>query len=163
MKLVRFAIISVFVLVLIASAISMLFPSYVLVSRAITIERPKKEILPIVSDFKQWHLWVAGMSDSSVKVVDANNAILGNTVVTTIAVSDSLIIANWDAKGSKQVSKLRIIAVDTAKQTIVQWQFEQKIKWYPWEKFGSMMSDKIIGSMMEKNLQQLKVFIEQQP
>jgi thiamine kinase-like enzyme len=162
MKLIRFVIISVFALVLLASAISMLFPSYVLVSRAITIERPKKEILPVVSDFQQWRSWVAGMNDSSVKVIDAKNAILGNTVVTTVSITDSLIISDWDAKGNKQVSKLRLIAADTAQQTIVQWQFEQKLKWYPWEKFGSMMSDKIIGSMMEKNLQQLKVVVEQQ-
>jgi hypothetical protein len=42
----------------------------------------------------------------------------------------------------------------------VQWQFEQKVKWYPWERLGSMMNDKILGTMMEKNLNNLKALVE---
>ncbi|MGL6068784.1 MAG: hypothetical protein ACRC0I_08490, partial [Sediminibacterium sp.] len=89
MKLIRFAIISVFVLVILASAISLLFPSYVLVSRAITVEKPKRVILPLVSDYRQWYLWVDGFSDSTVKIIDANKAMVGKTVVKTVSVTDS--------------------------------------------------------------------------
>jgi len=42
----------------------------------------------------------------------------------------------------------------------VQWQFEQKLKWYPWEKFASLMSDKIMGPMMEANLDELRKLVE---
>jgi hypothetical protein len=55
---------------------------------------------------------------------------------------------------------MRLIGDSLQKVTVVQWQFEQKIKWYPWEKFGSMMNDKILGTMMEKNLGNLRKLIE---
>ncbi len=161
MKLIRFAIISVFALVILASAISLLFPSYVLVSRAINIEKPKRLVQPLVSDYRQWPLWVDGFSDNTVKIIDANKAIVGKTVVKTISITDSLIIANWGEGKNLQVSKIRLIGSDTSNTTILQWQFEQKLQWYPWEKFGSMMNDKILGPMMEKNLQQLKILVEQ--
>jgi thiamine kinase-like enzyme len=44
--------------------------------------------------------------------------------------------------------------------TVVQWQFQQRLSWYPWEKLGSIMNDKIIGPMMEKNLGNLKKIVE---
>lgn len=128
MKLIRFAIISVFVLVILASAISLLFPSYVLVSRAITVEKPKRVILPLVSDYRQWYLWVDGFSDSTVKIIDANKAMVGKTVVKTVSVTDSLIIANWGEGKNMQVSKIRLIGSDTSNMTILQWQFEQKLQ-----------------------------------
>ncbi|MBX9733943.1 MAG: hypothetical protein K2X37_07755 [Chitinophagaceae bacterium] len=163
MKLIRFALISVFVLVILASAISFLFPSYVLVSRAITIEQPRRVVLPLVSDYRQWHLWVEGFGDTTVKIIDAHTAIVGKTTVKTLRITDSLITANWGEGKNLQTSKIRLIGSDTSHTTILQWQFEQKLQWYPWEKFGSMMNDKILGPMMEKNLQQLKVFAEQRP
>ncbi|MFY0022369.1 hypothetical protein ABTQ05_20805, partial [Acinetobacter baumannii] len=86
-----------------ASAISLLFPSYVLVSRAITVEKPKRVILPLVSDYRQWYLWVDGFSDSTVKIIDANKAMVGKTVVKTVSVTDSLIIANWGEGKNMQV------------------------------------------------------------
>jgi hypothetical protein len=46
--------------------------------------------------------------------------------------------------------------------TVVQWQFVQEVNWYPWERFSSMMNDRIIGTLLEKNLNQLKKTVEEQ-
>ena len=46
--------------------------------------------------------------------------------------------------------------------TIVQWFFDFKVKWYPWEKFGSIVFDKQLGPSMEISLDQLKKICENQ-
>ena len=44
--------------------------------------------------------------------------------------------------------------------TIFQWQFEQEVAWYPWERLSSLMNDKILGTLMEKNLARLQLLVE---
>jgi thiamine kinase-like enzyme len=55
---------------------------------------------------------------------------------------------------------MHLIGSSGERLTVVQWQFEQKLKWYPWERLGSMMNDKILGTMMENNLNRLKTLAE---
>ena len=62
--------------------------------------------------------------------------------------------------GQQQLSTIRIIGNNTQDYAVVQWQFVQQIGWYPWDRFGSMMNDKIMGTMMEQNLQSLKKSLE---
>ena len=72
-------------------------------------------------------------------------------------------VCSWSsASSSTQISTIRLIKAPQRNLTIVQWQFVQKLKWYPWEKFGSFMNDKILGPMMEQNLQNLKRLSEHQ-
>ena len=85
----------------------------------------------------------------------------GGTSVEITGITDSTIISVWTLQsGGTQTSTMRLIGDSLQKITVVQWQFEQKIKWYPWEKFGSMMNDKILGTMMEKNLGNLRKLVE---
>lgn len=161
MKLLRFVFISVFFLAILATTFGLLFPSDVLVSRAVTIDRPLQTVLPYTNDLYAWKFWVEGMNDTSVKIYSSKQAQLGKTKVVMLVRTDSLLVTEWNSDNNYQESKMRLIPVSGSNQTIVQWQFEQKLSWYPWERFGSMMNDKIIGSMMEKNLQRLKQVAEQ--
>lgn len=163
MKLIKLGLISFLVLGTIVTSIGLLFPSTVLVSRAVDINASVVKVRPIVADMHQWPLWIEGMKDSSVKINSATRAQFGNTSVTIIAVTDSTMEARWKgADGVEQISTMRMIGKPEANTAIVQWQFVQQIGWYPWERFGSMMNDKIMGTQMEKHLQQLKQVAEQQ-
>mgnify|MGYP000564829653 FL=1 len=115
----------------------------------------------MLADMHQWPLWLEGMKDSSVTIQSSTSAQIGNTAVTITAVTDSTIVANWQAAdGALQVSTMRLIGKPEANTAIVQWQFVQQIGWYPWERFGSMMNDKIMGTQMERHLQLLKQVAE---
>lgn len=161
MKLIKLFFFSVLSLFVIASFIGILLPSTVLVSRAVNITAPGDAILPYLKDIEQWKAWMDGMQQASVKISSATHADLAGTNVEIIHVSDSSIISSWTTKtGTYQVSTVRLIGDPSQKITIVQWQFEQKLKWYPWERLGSMMNDKILGTMMEKNLDNLKSLVE---
>lgn len=161
MKLIRLVFFSILSLFAIASIIGILLPSTVLVSRAVNITAPKDSIIPHISSIEQWKGWMDGMQQASVKIESASHADLAGTIVDITQVTDSTIISSWKTKnGSLQTSTVRVIGDSTQKITIVQWQFEQQLKWYPWERLGSMMNDKILGTMMEKNLNNLKSLAE---
>jgi hypothetical protein len=44
----------------------------------------------------------------------------------------------------------------------VQWYFDFVFRWYPWEKFSSIVYDKQLGPAMEKSLNNLKDLIEKE-
>lgn len=161
MNFIKLAFLSIAILFIIISSIGILLPSTVLVSRAINVKATKDAVLGYVNSIKQWSNWMDGMQQESVKISSSTYADLAGTKVVINFISDSLIIATWTTKkGNAQISSMRIIGDSLQKITVVQWQFEQKLKWYPWERLGSMMNDKIMGSMMEKNLNNLKLLIE---
>ncbi len=161
MKLIRLALISVLILFVLASIVGALLPSTVLVSRAINVNVYKDSVKPYLNNINNWQGWVDGMDNAAVKIYSPVKALIGNTDVQITGTSDSTVISLWTgAKGTSQLSTMRVIGDTIQKVTVVQWQFEQKVKWYPWEKLGSMMNDKILGTMMEKDLNNLKVLLE---
>jgi hypothetical protein len=162
MRIIKLGIISIITLFLLATAISLLFPSKVVVSRAVDIKSFKQPVYSLVSDLRKWNLWVEGMNNPAVEVYSAVAAKLGTTMVTVNELTDSTIVSSWHTgNSSDQISTIRLIEDSSHKIIVVQWQFVQQVKWYPWEKFGSMMNDKIIGTMIEKNLYKLKQVAEQ--
>jgi len=161
MRVVKLAIISVFFLGLLATCIGFLFPSTVVVSRAIDIKSYKQPIYLLVSDLRNWKPWVEGMDNPNVLVYDSISAMLGNTSVNITSLTDTTIVSSWkNSSSADQLSTIRLISDSSRKNIVVQWQFVQQVKWYPWEKFSSMMNDKIIGTLIEKNLANLKKVAE---
>ncbi len=161
MRLLRFFIISCLSLFAIAVFIGILLPSTVLVSRAVNISASKDSIRPYVDSIQNWKLWMEGMDQAQVSIHSYANADLAGTRVTLLQVTDSTLVSEWKARsGNVQTSTVRFISDSAHWVTVVQWQFVQQLKWYPWERLGSMMNDKILGSMMEKNLNRLKSLCE---
>lgn len=161
MKLIRFALISVVAMFAIASFIGFLLPTNVLVSRAVNINGHRDSIIGYVKDIEQWKWWMEGMNSSSVKIISATSADLNGSSVMITRVTDSTVVSTWiSKKGSSQTATIHLISNPSQNIIVVQWQFEEKLKWYPWERLGSMMNDKILGPMMETNLNKLKALAE---
>ncbi len=161
MRVIKLGFISLLVLGLLATCIGFLFPSTVVVSRVIDIKSYKQPVYLLVSDLRNWRPWVEGMDNPNVIVYDSVSAKLGNTLVNITTLTDTTVVSNWkNSSSSDQLSTIRLISDSSQKNTIVQWQFVQQVKWYPWEKFSSMMNDKIIGTLLEKNLANLKQLAE---
>jgi carbon monoxide dehydrogenase subunit G len=161
MKLIRLIVLSILSLFVIASLIGILLPANVLVSRAVNITAPKDSILPYIKNIEQWKSWMEGMQQASVNIHSPVKATFGGTAVEITRIADTAVISSWTTQnGNLQTSTIHLICDTSQKITVVQWQFEQKLKWYPWERLGSMMNDKILGTMMEKNLNNLKMLAE---
>lgn len=160
MRFIKLGLISAVILFAVIMLLSLLFPSTVIVSRAVNINVPKDSIVYLVKDFDGWKIWVDGMQKTSVKIISKTEADLSGTKVLLDTTSNYSIKSFWQNKNREMASVINLINDSSSKITVVQWQFEQHVKWYPWEKFASMMNDKILGTMMETNLARLKAIAE---
>lgn len=162
-QIIKLSGISLIILFIVVTAVSLMFPSTVVVSRAVNINASQMKIFSEVNNFAGWKNWMEGLNDSSLKVQSVNEAMIGNTKVSLIIPGSGKVHAVWQDEHHKTMaSDINLITGSSVPGlTVVQWQFVQKLKWYPWEKFGSLLSDKILGTMMEKNLNKLKEICEQ--
>jgi hypothetical protein len=162
MRFLKLLLFSVFFLFIIITGVGLLFPSTVIVSRATDIAAPKDSILNKLQTLQGWQMWVQGMKTDAAKISSATIAKLGNTNVKINVSTDSLVTSDWvDAKGHLQESTMRLIYQPNTNKAVVQWQFVEKLQWYPWQRLSSMMNDKILGEQLEHNLANLKKICEQ--
>ncbi len=114
--------------------------------------------------YRRWKKWVTGMEKQGNEIISATEANFNGTKVLINSVNDYEIHSLWTGKkGSTQESILRIIQNSTSTKAVVQWQFTEHLKWYPWQRFGSMMNETMIGSLLETNLANLKKLMENHP
>ena len=163
MKFIKLVFISIFGLFLVLTCLGLLFPSTVVVSRVVDITAPKASIYPFIKDINGWKKWMDGLNDNTVSMENPLKAKLGNTevIIEPTKVEDSIINSVWQTNNNgKQESLIEVFQQNGQMTAAVHWQFVQHIGWLPWERFASMMNDKIMGTMMEKNLNNLKTLVE---
>ena len=162
MRLVKLGIISVVGLFLVIFLLSLLLPSSMRVSRAITINAPVDSVLKYIGDLRQWPYWNAFVSKEKL-----NNGIFSDTSFSSSEIKISIkkpvqpgrIETSWQRTGQDALNS-EIGFLQTDRGIIVQWYFDFTVKWYPWEKFGSIVFDKELGPPMENSLEQLKKITE---
>jgi hypothetical protein len=161
MRLLKLLFISIVVFGLLILGLSLLFPSNVRISRAIDIGVKKEEIMNDVANLQQWQYW----NDMTAKEELTNKRFSDSLFssdqmrVKLISASPEAIITSWNRNQNESItSGFRLI--DGENSTTVQWYFDFKLKWYPWEKFGSIIFDKQLGPPMETSLTNLKKFME---
>ena len=82
---------------------------------------------------------------------------ISRTKVTILSADSTSIKAKWETIDNDPLTGAFNLYTDSGNIiTTVQWHFIQKVKWYPWEKFASIVSNKAIGPFMEKSLDNLK-------
>jgi thiamine kinase-like enzyme len=154
-------VISVLFLFLIVTAIGLLLPSKVIVSRAVDITASKDSIFKRVSNIQEWKAWVTGMNKEGVEIKSPTEANLLGTLVKITSTQNYMVTSQWKGKnGTTQESLIRIIQDSTSLKAVAQWQFTEQLKWYPWQRFGSMMNEAIMGTQLESNLSNLKKLCE---
>jgi len=165
MRIFKLAVISAIVLFIIITAISSLLPSQVLVSRAADIKGSAAKVKMQVFDLKNWQKW---MTDAKGQRGEYKFNQLANTLdivatqVSITSASDTTLITLWKSS-TNMTGTFRIIDHHRADSLLtIQWQMEQKVKWYPWQKFAAITKDEIWGASMEKSLENLKALVETQ-
>jgi hypothetical protein len=160
MRIAKLALISIIAFFLILTAIGALFPSVILVSRAVNIDRPADSITGYINDFAKWNEWMEGAKTDDLKVFvkDSTHAVFGTTVITLQSKQNNTWRYEWKQGGATQISTIHVTPKPAG--CMVQWEYEQHLAWYPWAKLASMMNDKIIEAALEKNLANLKQIAE---
>lgn len=155
MRLVKLLIISFFVLASIITAISLLFPSKVVVSRAIEISASKEQIAYFVSDLNHWNAWMTEWKENKV-TIKGNTAYISTQTIQLVQQTDSSARFNWVATGQPPYEVLIEWLPLSKNQYVIHWSFTQHVHWYPWEKFQTLLNEKLLGYKMEYELANLK-------
>lgn len=167
MRYVKFFIISVISLFVLLTVIGLLMPSYVMVGRSAEIKAPIDSVRFYTNDPANWHYWINGADTSYYKQLTPSTSkkgskiILGTYTVTILENDPDTIFTLWQGQRTKeQINKLDLSYNSTTDLTVVNWAFQQQLSWYPWERLGAMLYDKVYGPSMEASLDKLKKVCE---
>jgi hypothetical protein len=164
MRIIKLAIISAVILFLVIFGMSLLIPSHIRISRAANIEVSKDSLVAALTDMRQWKKWNILVNDTGVTNQQYTTDSFSSDhqkVTKRLQVGDTLITAWQQQKGHVLTSGFTWQG--NGNQFVVQWYFDFQLRWYPWEKFSSIVFDKQLGPPMEKSLSNLKKLLEKQP
>lgn len=154
MRIIKLAIISLVFFSLLITAISLLIPSHIRLTRTIDIQTEKKKLLDQLSDSRNWQSWYPGMNSED----DSLKGLVSETKITSV--TDSSVIATTTSGGRNFSNGWTIYPGMRPDSYTVQWYMDFKLRWYPWEKFSSLMFEKRYGNHMEAGLQKLQSILE---
>lgn len=164
MRLIKLAIISFIFFFLLITGISLLIPSNVRISKARDINADKDSVLVQINDATNWKNWYPGAD--TLELLRIEGVVKGIITRETQGIiissaNDSVVTAGNAGPGSRRSEMGWNIMQQGGKGPVtVQWYMDFHFRWYPWEKFSSLLLEKRYGVVMEQGLDKLKKFVE---
>ena len=167
MRFIKLIFISVICLSLFLTAFSLLFPPHLHIARNISISSSEQKIFSVISDLHTWNKWNKFINDSILinKTISTNGDTLQSDQLQIFLKKDSLgsLEILWKQPNKKTFSGgFKLMEINPGTIT-VQWYFDFTFKWYPWEKFSSLIYDKQLQPEIEESLTNLKQLVENNP
>ena len=162
MQLIKLAIISFVVFFLLITGISLFFPSHVRISRAADIAAPVDSVHTRISQPLYWKSWYPGADTLSLYEADGvikGIRMPGNQVLMITGFNDSTVTAANSTSDKERATMGWNLIRNNGGSVTVQWYMDFKLRWYPWEKFSSLLLEKRYGPVMEQGLAKLKTTV----
>ena len=167
MRFIKLGFISIVVLFLILTALGLLMPSTVRVTRNINIHASPGTMHDYIDDIKNWPLWMESIDAKSISFSSGQTKGQGalahvSTLSIRITKDDKNTVESiWKSgSGKEQLCVFEFYPDSTTNNINLNWYFEQKLHWYPWERLPAIANDKVMSPFMEKSLDKLKVIAE---
>jgi hypothetical protein len=164
MQVIKLGLISVLVFALLITGISLFFPSQVRISKAIDITGDRDSVWMQIKDPANWKNWYPGADSMAPLYVGGEiKGILSDSMqgLLLTAVTDSTALAtNTGPLAKKGESGWNIFPGGVPNTVTIQWYTDFHLRWYPWEKFSSLLLEKRYGPIMEQGLTNLKKRVE---
>ena len=154
MRLIKLAFISAVLLFAVVTAVSLIIPSHIRLSKVVTINSPKDSIFSLIKNKDQWLRWHPSFVDSS------NKEMLSQISVEVLSETDSTLQVKWIQKNKKPLNISWQLFKTGTNSVILEWGIDFYQKWYPWEKMGSLFYEGNYGLMMEQGLYNIKNIVE---
>ena len=126
---------------------------------------PAQEIMSQIKDPAVWKAWFPGMDSS--KLYYENGQVMGimvnekqNRFIRIISHEPLHLIAEYKGIKQKKVITGWVIHPDSNNRVTVEWYMDISLRWYPWEKFSSILFEKQYGPQIEQGLERLKKRVE---
>ena len=161
-KIIKLGLISLILLFLLLTAMSLLIPSTVRISRAIDIHSASSDsILPYINDLSKWAQWNEMVSDSAFQKAEISKTGIreGNLNIELTSQDKERVLTSW-SRGGRKFDSGFFLAETSKSSHVLQWYFDIHLRWYPWEKISSIVFDKQLGPPMERSLLRLKNLVE---
>lgn len=164
MRIIKLGIISLIVFSLIITGFSLFIPSHIRISKAIDINAAKDSVMNQINNPVNWKKWFPGADTSDFVMIEGKVKGIGigemqGLMITGINDS-SVLTSSIGPKSKSSESGWNIFDGSRPNTITVQWYMDFHLRWYPWEKFSSLLLEKRYGPMMEKGLDNLKKLIE---
>ena len=165
MKIFRLLFFSFLVLFLLITGISLFIPSHIRISKAIDIAATADTVRSQIDQPGKWKNWFPGLESSKLFYESgiAKGVIISDSsrqYIKIIETKKDEIITELRSGSKKIVSGWKIIGNDRSDTTILQWYMDFQLRWYPWEKFSSLLFEKSYGPKMEQGLNNIKKIAE---
>lgn len=150
MRIIKLAFISFTFIFLVVTAISLMIPSRIRISKATNLPNSRDSILALVNNEGQWSRWhPAFMNDSFRRAA--------NLKVIPQSHNDSEVVA-LVRQGEKKgvVNGWKIYSHQGSDSLTLQWYMDFRLSWYPWQKFGSLFYENTYGVLMQEGLSNIK-------
>lgn len=151
MRLVKLALLSIVFLFIVVTAISLLIPSHIRISKAINLIAEKDSIFALINDTTRWKQWHPAFipNDSTPKFPSIH--------IMQQSQNDSEIIMHLQQSGKPEViNGWKVYHHSNVDTLTLQWYMDFHLKWYPWKKFASLFYENTYGVMMQQGLENIK-------
>ena len=150
MRIIKVIILGFLFIFLVFTAISLVIPSHVRISKATNFKNGSN-VFALIKDESKWQQWHPVYQDSATHMRWAN--VSKKILIDT----DSTFIIELQQTGRKPVvNGWQLYSYHNADSITLQWYMDFKLSWYPWEKFSSLFYERNYGTMMENGLTNLK-------
>lgn len=164
MRIIKLILISAVVFALMITGFSLFFPSHVRISKAIDINTPKDSVMKQVADPVNWKKWYPGADTADFLVIEGKikGITTGDKQALMInSITDSSVVAiNVGPASKKGETGWNIFTTSLPNTVTLQSYMDFHLRWYPWEKFSSLLLEKRYGPVLEKSLENLKAVLE---
>lgn len=156
MRAIKLFFLSAFFLFLVVTVISLLIPSHIRISKAINLHASKDSVFALIGDTTKWKQWhPAFIPNDSLKKFPAIH-------ITNEIKNDSEIVMHLQQQNKPEViNGWKLYAHSEIDSLTLQWYMDFHLKWYPWQKFGSLFYENTYGVMMQQGLENLKKISDQ--
>jgi hypothetical protein len=154
-RLIKLALISVILLFFVATAISLMIPGHIRISKAINIHSSKDSIFALLDNRDRWPQWHPAFAPG-----DSTRSFPSINVVTKSRSDSELVLLMQQGAKKPVQTGWRIYGHEGVDSLTLQWYMDFYPKWYPWQKFGSLFYENTYGVMMEEGLSNLKRIAE---
>lgn len=141
---------------------SLFIPSQVRISRAINIGLPRDTLSRYIADMRTWPRWndMVKQQDSAMGTFGQRSYNGATLKIDVLMATPDSIRTRWQSGTSAPVLSGFNLVQSLSDTTVAQWYFDFRLKWYPWEKFGSIIFDQQLGPAMESSLENLRKNLE---
>ena len=169
MHYIKLALISFIILFLVVTGISLFIPSHIRISKAINIKAEKDSIMAQIREPVRWKNWYPGIDTvrffyeaGEVKglILDKKDSAHPVYLAITKVEADEITAQFVSTKMRPVVNGWKAISYPTTDSITVQWYMDFHLRWYPWEKFRSLLLEGAYGSKMERGLTNLRSVVQ---